>query len=90
MKFLIIIYRKTHMFGVEGQHTFFIPVDSAFDVSRFVGGYDFERTRLRNDGSSSRGVLHNRGGTVRERQPIGVEQGPAAAAIVPPALKTHV
>ena len=53
------------MFGVEGQHTFFIPVDSAFDVSRFVGGYDFERTRLRNDGSSSRGVLHNRGGTVR-------------------------
>ena len=56
------------MFGVEGQHTFFIPVDSAFDASRFVAGYDHERTRLRNDGSSSRGVLHNRGGTVSTTQ----------------------
>ena len=53
------------MFGVEGQHTFFIPVDSAFDASRFVGGHDHDRNRLRNDGSSTRGVLHNRGGTVR-------------------------
>ena len=60
------------MFGVEGQHTFFIPVDSAFDVSRFVGGDDFERTRLRNDGSSTRGVLHNRGGTVKN-EPISEE-----------------
>ena len=33
------------MFGVAGQHTFFFPVDSAFDVSVPLTGYDYERGR---------------------------------------------
>jgi hypothetical protein len=33
------------MFGVPGQHTFFFPVDSAFDVSVPLTGYDYERGR---------------------------------------------
>ena len=33
------------MFGVPGQHTFFLPVDSAFDVSVQLSGYDYERGR---------------------------------------------
>jgi hypothetical protein len=33
------------MFGVPGQHTFFLPVDSAFDVSVQLTGYDYERGR---------------------------------------------
>lgn len=35
--------RRTHMFGVPGQHTFFLPVDSSFDVSVQLTGYDYER-----------------------------------------------
>ena len=33
------------MFGVPGQHTFFFPVDTAFDVSVPLSGYDYERGR---------------------------------------------
>jgi hypothetical protein len=61
---IVLPFRKTHMFGVEGQHTFFIPVDSAFDVSVHISGYDYERTRLKNDPSSNRGVLYSRGSPV--------------------------
>ncbi len=38
-------FSRTHMFGVPGQHTFFLPVDSAFDVSVQLTGYDYERGR---------------------------------------------
>ena len=39
------VFFRTHMFGVPGQHTFFFPVDSAFDVSVQLSGYDYERGR---------------------------------------------
>ena len=39
------MFFRTHMFGVPGQHTFFLPVDSAFDVSVQLSGYDYERGR---------------------------------------------
>jgi hypothetical protein len=44
------------MFGVPGQHTFFFPVDSAFDVSVPLTGYDYERGRP--TGLSKMGVRH--------------------------------
>lgn len=37
--------QKMHMFGIPGQHTFFLPVDAAFDVSVQLTGYDYERNR---------------------------------------------
>ncbi len=57
--------RRTHMFGVEGRHTFFVPVDEAFDVSRHVSGYDHDRSRLKSSGSGGgRGAIYNTGGPV--------------------------
>ncbi len=38
---------KIHMFGVPGQHTFFLPVDESFDVSVQLTGYDHERHQHR-------------------------------------------
>lgn len=37
------------MFGVPGQHTFFIPVDSAFDNTVQLSGYDYDRNRLKSN-----------------------------------------
>ncbi len=48
--------RKSHMFGVKGGHTFFIPVDDAFDVSVQLSGYDYERTRLKDQYSAGAGT----------------------------------
>ena len=39
--------QKTHMFGVRGQHTFFLPIDSAFNVNVQLTGYDYERNNPR-------------------------------------------
>jgi len=39
--------QKTHMFGVPGQHTFFLPIDSAFNVNVQLTGYDYERNNVR-------------------------------------------
>ena len=41
--------QRTHMFGVPGQHTFFMPVDGAFSVNVQSTGYDYERTSNRQD-----------------------------------------
>ena len=40
---------RTHMFGVPGQHTFFLPVDGAFDVNVQLTGYDYERNNNRQE-----------------------------------------
>ena len=53
---IIILFSRTHMFGVPGQHTFFLPVDSAFDVSVQLTGYDYERGRP--TGLNKMGVSH--------------------------------
>ena len=51
-----VINDKGHMFHVRGQHTFFMPVDSAFDASVHVSGYDYERNRLKSDGAGRASV----------------------------------
>ena len=53
--------RKSHMFSVPGQHTFFMPVDSAFDSSVQLSGYDHDRSRLKNDGSGRGGGVRGTG-----------------------------
>ena len=62
--------RKSHMFSVPGQHTFFMPVDEAFDVSVQLSGYDYDRNRLKNDGSGRHGVA---GGNIVNTGVIKVE-----------------
>jgi len=59
IKYFLIgcIFSRTHMFGVPGQHTFFFPVDSAFDVSVQLSGYDYERGRP--TGLNKMGVSEN-------------------------------
>ena len=44
--------QRTHMFGVEGQHTFFLPVDRAFEVNVQLTGYDYERNNYREQAPS--------------------------------------
>ena len=39
--------QRSHMFGVAGQHTFFLPVDAAFEVNVQLTGYDYERLNHR-------------------------------------------
>lgn len=38
---------RKHMFGVPGQHTFFLPIDGSFDISVQLTGYDYERNTHR-------------------------------------------
>lgn len=45
--------QKTHMFGVPGQHTFFIPIDDAFESVDQNLGYDYERNRLKSTVTST-------------------------------------
>ena len=45
--------QRTQMFGVPGQHTFFIPVDGAFEVNVQLTGYDYERNTYKEKPSSA-------------------------------------
>ena len=47
--------RKSHMFGVPGQHTFFLPVDDAFETSVVTSGYDYNRDKLKQGQTNSGG-----------------------------------
>jgi hypothetical protein len=44
------------MLGVPGTHTFFVPVDSAFDEPEVSTGYDHQRNRLRQGAAAARTV----------------------------------
>merc|ERR1712020_268754 len=46
--------QRTQMFGVTGQHTFFLPIDASFDVGVQLTGYDYERTNYREKPSGPR------------------------------------
>ena len=47
------VNQRTQMFGVAGQHTFFLPVDGAFEVNVELTGYDYERNTYREKPSSA-------------------------------------
>ena len=49
------------MFSVKGAHTFFMPVDTAFDVSVHVSGQD-------NDNLYNRGISRNVGSSIQTYQ----------------------
>ena len=49
--------RRSQMFSVDGSHTFFMPVDTAFDVSVQLSGHD-------HDNIYNRGISGNVGSSI--------------------------